>query len=60
VEGDVGTVYHHRSDEIEVVFRLEGGRRLSVTMDRNEAEAIRRAIAGALDEPAGDATTRLL
>lgn len=60
VEGDVGTVYHHRSDDVEVVFHLEGGRRLAVMLDRNEAETIRRALAGALAEPAGDQSTRLL
>jgi len=60
VEGDVGTVYHHKSDEIEVVFHLEGGRRLAVIMDRTEAETIRWAIAGALAEPAGEQSTRLL
>ena len=60
VEGDVGTVYHHKSDEIEVVFHMEGGRRLAVIMDRNEAFTIRRAIAGVLNEPAGEQSTRLL
>ena len=60
VDGDVGTVEHNRPDEIALVFHLEGGRRLSVTMDRVEAETIRRALAGALAEPAGEQSTRLL